>query len=390
MLIISLAALAAGQALTKSVEVPITLAEDAIVVDATVNGSKCSFMFDTGFSGSVILDPSIDIGKATGQMTLRDFVGQFTAPTVKLKSLSIGSMKVDSSEMEAVQLSQGNMSENYNAHCDGIMGFEAVSQYVFEINFEHSKFIFHPSTVDITKRVPDNKRTFLTKLLPKGHNSLEMLVDHEKGGQFVLALDTGNAFYATTHKDVLVREGLWKLEDEPKFCKSSFVASGETKSFYYYMKDAKIFGVPVKESVWDIIDAASSQADHDGTVGFGFLKNFNIIIDNKRRRVWFEQFRAPESELTGDIGATVYENPVTKRITVYKVTPEGPAALAGVKAGDQILEVDGKEPLNMNPREVYRMFVGKSGDSVKLAVSRSGNLMNFTVVRKNLINNLPK
>lgn len=390
MLALSIAALVAGPALTKPVEVPIKVMEDAIIVDAEVNGAKCSFMFDTGFSGSVIVDPSIDLGKPTGTMNLRDFVGQFQAPTVKLKSLKIGAMGIDSSDMEAVQLSQGNMSEGYNSHCDGIMGFEAVSSYVFEINFEKSKFVFHPSTEDITKRVPDNKRTFLTKLLPKGHNSLEMLVDNEKGGQFVLALDTGNAFYATTHKDVLVREGLWNLSDEPKFCKSSFVASGAVKSFYYMMKDAKIFGVPVKESVWDIIDAASSSADHDGTVGFGFLKNFNITIDNKRRSVWLEQFRSPDSELIADIGATVFENPATKRITVYNVTPEGPADQAGLKRGDEVLEVDGKEPLNMNPREVYRMFQGKVGESVKLAVSRAGNLKTFTIARKYLINNMPK
>ncbi len=36
------------------------------------------------------------------------------------------------------------------------------------------------------------------------------------------------------------------------------------------MPDLNIYGVPVKPSVWSIIDQAKSDAVGDGTVGFGF------------------------------------------------------------------------------------------------------------------------
>src|SRR5437773_2611322 len=52
----------------------------------------------------------------------------------------------------------------------------------------------------------------------------------------------------------------------------------------------KIFGVPVKGSIWDVIDLPSSSVEDDGTVGYGFLKNFNIVIDFERRYVWLENF----------------------------------------------------------------------------------------------------
>ena len=38
----------------------------------------------------------------------------------------------------------------------------------------------------------------------------------------------------------------------------------------------------VARSVWSVIDLPSSSAQHDGTIGFGFLKHFNITIDLKR------------------------------------------------------------------------------------------------------------
>ncbi len=41
------------------------------------------------------------------------------------------------------------------------MGFAVIKNYITEINFQKKKFIFHPKTLNITKRKPDNKRTFL-------------------------------------------------------------------------------------------------------------------------------------------------------------------------------------------------------------------------------------
>ncbi|MBN9501338.1 MAG: hypothetical protein J0H02_06145, partial [Armatimonadetes bacterium] len=75
------------------------MAENAIIVDASVNNANVSLMFDTGFSGSVVINEGIDIGKPTGTMTLRDFVGQFQANTTKIKSLKLGSKVIDSKEM---------------------------------------------------------------------------------------------------------------------------------------------------------------------------------------------------------------------------------------------------------------------------------------------------
>ena len=72
------------------VEVPFRIGEDAIIVDVTVNGTKASLMYDTGFSGSVIVGDNLDVGKPTGTMNLVDFVGSFQAKTVPLKTLKVG------------------------------------------------------------------------------------------------------------------------------------------------------------------------------------------------------------------------------------------------------------------------------------------------------------
>lgn len=327
------------------VEVPFRMGEEALIVDAVVNGRPISLMFDTGFGGAVDISNTINVGEPTGKMTLRDFVGEMEADTVKIKSLKLGAQKIDSAGMEAVLSRPEDYSFVYGTHCDGIMGLEVIKNNITEINFEHHKFIFYPSTVDITTRKPDLKKTFLAKMLPLGTNSIELSVGTPTGTPLHMALDTGNSFYATTHRDSLERVGLWETGKEPKYTTMAGVASGPVVSWNKKMSNMSIFGVPVPASTWDVIDLPSSTAGFDGTVGFQFLKNFNITIDYGRRRVWLENWTGKvDNEPPGQLGFSALYDNQSKNVVIYGVSPGSPADEAGVKKGDELLLCHRNDP----------------------------------------------
>lgn len=372
----------------KPVEVPFRIGERAMIVDATINGRTVSLMFDTGFGGHVIVGGGINLGKPTGTMTLRDFVGEQEADTVKITSLKLGgrAMKLDKDALAVVQ-DGGDYSASYNTHCDGIMGFSVIKNNITEINFQKRCFIIYPDSYDITKRPVDAKSTFLAKLLPMGNSSMEMRVQTKEGKPLTLALDTGNGFYATTHKEVLERTGLWTAGKKPKFLKQSYVASGAVDSWDIRLPDMNIYGVPVPSAVWNIIDLPSSSADGDGTVGFGFLKNFNILIDYSKRRVWMQNWTGKTAdEEPGDIGVNAYWDAQGKRPVIYRVLSESPAAKAGIKERDVLIAVDGKEVGNIGWRRMYTLFEGPKGSKVDVTVSRDGALKKFNVERAELVN----
>jgi hypothetical protein len=281
---------------------------------------------------------------------------------------------------------------SYNTHAVGIMGLEVMRDFVLEINMERQRFILHPRTYDVSGKVPDNKKTFLVKMKPKGAKSVELTVETKNGGKMTLALDTGNGFYSTTHKDVLENLGLWEKGKKPNFMKTSYVASGPVDSWDIHMEDVKIFGVPVQSSVWNIIDLPSSSVDHDGTVGFGFLKNFNVTIDMFRRRVWMENWTGKVgNELTADVGLQAWFFPEAGRFIVTRVVPGSPAERAGIRIRDGLLSVDGNELLNIGPRGLGRLLEGELDSMVKVVTSRDGTLQRHELKRQYLINgNLPK
>jgi hypothetical protein len=374
------------QALTTPIEVPFRTTEDCIVVDANVNEHPVSLMFDSGFGGTILLSSSIDVGPPSGKMDLRDFVGEFQATTVKLKSLQLGPLALHPDEPQIVQ-QPSDFTASYGQHVDGILGLGALKNMVTEIDFQKGAFIFYPSSEDISTRKPDNKKTFLEKMLPIGGNAMELPVVTPSGDTMTMALDTGNAFYATSHRDVLERVGVWAANKKPNFLRESGVASGAVDSWTMKMPPLTIFGVPVQSSLWDIIDLPSSDAQGDGTVGFGFLSNFNITFDYARRRVWLENWRTPiENAETGDLGISARYEHRTKRVVVVLVSPGSPAAEAGIKPDDQLLSVAGVDLDHPSYQELRKMLEGSVGSTVAVGVSRDGAFKRYEMIRRALTN----
>jgi hypothetical protein len=388
-LILLAATLQAPDKVAAPIEAPFKIGDSAIIVDVRVNGKTISCMFDSGFSGYFVINDQINIGPYSGTMNLRDFVGVFQAHTVKVKDLQIGQLKQSSVDAEAVLQPVAHMSQSYGTHTDGIMGLSAIKDYVTEISFEKQKFIFHPKSLDITKRVPDNKRTFLAKMEPRGMSAIELIAEIN-GKPVNLALDTGNAFYATTHKEVLERVGIWDPDKKPQFVTQSFVASGPVDSFSMWVPDSTIFGVPVKGSIWDIIDLPSSSVEDDGTVGFGFLKNFNIVIDYERRYVWLDNFTGKVTdEPKGQPGFRVAARS-GGGYTIWAVYKGSPAEDKGVKKDDSLLAVDGKSLSTVTPDKVRSLLEGPIGSLCRLVISRDGIIQRLEVPRKLMVNGAPQ
>ncbi|MCY2991815.1 MAG: S41 family peptidase [Planctomycetota bacterium] len=74
----------------------------------------------------------------------------------------------------------------------------------------------------------------------------------------------------------------------------------------------------------------------------------------------------------GGIGVAVELNPDTKRLTVMAPLANTPAARAGMKAGDLILKIDGRDTLHLLLKDTVNLIQGKPGSIVRLTVLHAG------------------
>lgn len=88
----------------------------------------------------------------------------------------------------------------------------------------------------------------------------------------------------------------------------------------------------------------------------------------------------------GGIGSIITWNAKLKRSMIAEPYEHMPAAEVGLKAGDVLMEIDGKDLAGKNNQEVSEMLRGQVGTSFKLKVQRPGTKkpMEFDIVRRSI------
>ena len=88
----------------------------------------------------------------------------------------------------------------------------------------------------------------------------------------------------------------------------------------------------------------------------------------------------------GGIGSVITWNAKRKRSVIAEPYEGMPAAEVGLKAGDVLLEIDGKDLMGKNNQQVSEMLRGQVGTSFKLKVERPGEKkpLEFDIVRRSI------
>lgn len=88
----------------------------------------------------------------------------------------------------------------------------------------------------------------------------------------------------------------------------------------------------------------------------------------------------------GGIGSVITWNPKLKRSMISEPYEGMPAATVGLKAGDILMEIDGKDLAGKDNQEVSEMLRGQTGTRFKLKVQRPGTdkPLEFDIVRRSI------
>ncbi len=97
-----------------------------------------------------------------------------------------------------------------------------------------------------------------------------------------------------------------------------------------------------------------------------------------------EQYKALQTTTTGElsgVGIIVGLDPDTKRVVVISPVEGTPAARAGIKARDYIVQVDDKTTKNVTLEEVTKLIQGRKGTKVTMVLEREKKEFTVTLQR---------
>ena len=345
-----------------------------IPVEVRINGKgPYTFVIDTGAGASIIRqDIAVALGLpiiAKGRIT----TGSNAKAAAKIRTantLQIGAAALNNVTLYAVDLPAEFSGE-------GILGADFLAQFIVTVDYEHQR---------VTLTIPD-KFTYNGKATP-----LPFTFD-EDGSPFIAAsiegipgqfmLDSGsNAGMDLSQSFVQKRH----LRDKfPRHIETlgGVELAGTPGTVWDARADTVILGeAPSVHNV--IVSLTNSAYAGDGIIGSKVLRQFTLTVDWPHRRFYLEKNRL-YGQKTAYNRAGFVPRPARDCFEIVFVMANSPAADAGLKVGDRLMEIAGQPAKNWTFLKLRELVHGEPGAKLPLIVERDGKTIALVLTLRDLL-----
>lgn len=405
---------------SQSDKIRFKLINNLIVIPVEINGVTLSFLLDTGVSKPIIFNflnvsDTLKI-KDTETIYLRGLGGGESVEALKSTNnvFKIGDAVKLNQDLYAVYNSNLNFAPRLGIPVHGIIGLDVFKDFVVEVNY--SSGFLRLTTPEKYKYKNCNRceRLFLEFYNGKPYINAKVKINQNQI-PVKLLIDSGGS------------DALWLFEDDSLDIKSGkkffidFLGHGLNGSVYgkrskveefalnsFVLKNANV-SFPNNKYVFH----AKKIKDRNGSIAGNILKRFNIIFDYQKALMTItknskfkDKFSYNKSgiELAHDGIRIVREikktnikssdntqssNNIIVLDNQYKISlkpayvivelREGsPAKKAGLKIGDIVLSINGKQSYQFTLHQIIQMFYGDNGKKIKLRLDRDGAILNLS------------
>jgi hypothetical protein len=361
---------------TASVNVPLTKTDEFYYADVMLNGRPFRFALETGAGFFAV---SWRAAAALG--LLPDTIEIGPPPVIRVDSLTVGGATFHNIVARVSSTFDGR-------DFDGIISIPVLRDVVATLDLARSRLVLDRG-----------------ELPPPNEQDVFPVAGHDRGGRIDVmmrldgleapaVIDTRSPLWLIAGDSLI---GTLRLESPPRSIGTAWGPSLGT----FELRGTRL-AREVRLGQHIVQRPPVLFRERPGVViGVPFLEQFVVSIDQRNQRVRFARPQgagvmnvpAQPWETGGQVaGAGARAQPVSGqrtmgfgiagrpsggRLTVVNVVPGSSAEKVGLKAGDQIVEVDGTLAASMSPM-VVRTAVSRGGP-VKVVVLRDGQRLEFTV-----------
>ncbi|MEM6894313.1 MAG: PDZ domain-containing protein [Bacteroidota bacterium] len=416
---------------TKSERISFEFLNNLILIPVEVNGTELTFVLDSGVGKPILFNmmgkDSIEV-RNVSEVEIKG-LGDGEAITA-LKSFGngfrIGKVRNFNQELFVVMDEALNFSPALGVPVHGIIGYDLFRDFVVEINYSNKYIKLHDPKFYKPTRKKKDVSLALDIRSTKAFLKAEVLME-EGNVPVKLLVDTGSS------------DALWLFNQPEKGLQvpdknyEDFLGRGLSGDVFG--KRTKINGVKIaKFEMFDpkvafphpeSLSFLKNYGNRNGSIGGELLKRFNVVFDYGNRTMILRKnrnFNTPfEYNLSGinlqhngiryiseriantisvpignqergntTIGSAQMVSPTRTKISVVPeivisaIRAGSPAEEVGLRKGDVILEVNGKQVHQYKLQEIIQMINAKKGKRVKLLIERYNRDLLFSFVLKEL------
>jgi hypothetical protein len=367
-----------------AVTVPFDLIDNRIVIDVKLDGKgPFRFIFDSGAVSVVSMELARAAGmKVEGLTRGGGGVGESTVERgqTKISDTEVAGIHLKDEEFGVLSFSDNKYVFGAN-RIDGIIGYPLFKRFVVRIDYEKRLLTFtEPSQFAYKGRGMAVSIDFDYHLpLVKGE------LDGVPG---IFVIDTGARSALLLYGPFVEQNRLREKYKASIEGVTGWGIGGPVRSQIARVGTLKLGAVEVKNLVARFSlqrSGALTSTDRAALVGPDVLKQFTTIFDYSRRQIIFEknaEYGQPDSYDRAGMWFGLEDD----HFEVIDVMVGGPAAEAGIKTGDKILTIDGKNASTLDLPSVRLRFKNDAPKSrVRLTVEHDGARREVVVTLRDLV-----
>lgn len=360
--------------------IPFEMVGSYVVVKVRINNSSpLSMILDTGLRSTIISDLMPGDSVSLENSELRELQGLGDGQPLKAyvsfnNVIKSGKIKLEKRPVYLLEDDIFGFSRQTGQKINGLLGIDFFQDYIVQIDYTAGRIRFYEKKLNFA---------------PKGYDMMPMTVEGRKmyihlsvletdsaRRKIKMLIDTGAQLTAWFHN--LKPESV-RIPEKMIRGRIGQGISGEITGIYARVPQICIANFCVRNPIVVFPDSAAiadiiSTSDRDGTIGSLLLSRFNLFIDYPNQKFYFKpngNFKKPFAYNVAGIEITqaIAFVPQTE---VWKVWEGSPADVAGVKPGDQIVEINGRKVFQLPIGEQKKLFETPSKRQMSLVLNRNG------------------
>jgi hypothetical protein len=366
----------------KVAAMPFKLINNHMYIEVRLNGrGPYEFLFDTG--GSNVMTPTIahELGlKLQGALQGRGAgeKSQDVAITM-VDHMEIGGAFMDRQNFASIALE--SFGDVEGKPITGIIGYEVFKRFVVRTDYQANQvMLIEPAGFNYSG--PGVRIPFQLK------DSIPTVAGDIDGVPGTFDIDTGSRATLDLMAPFVAKNNLVARYQAKVQGVNGWGVGGPARAWIVRAHRLTLGGVSVDGPVVGLSQATSgafADAYSAGNVGAGALKRFNIVWDYANLQMFFER-NAHYSEPDVFNRAGIWANLGGAGFEVIDVFAGSPAEEAGLKTGDHILAVDGRQAQRDISLPDFRSRMREApGTKLTLDVERGGKKLQIAVTLRDLV-----
>ena len=371
--------------------VPFEMVGSYVVIKVRINNSSpLNLILDSGIRNTIITELLAGDKISLNYSDVKELMGlgggdHLGALSSNFNTLRIGKLKIQPKTVYVLQEDIFNLSKHSGSKINGLIGVDFFEEYTIEVDYSARRIRFYDKNKEF-QCPKDYESIPLTLEAHKMYIELSVLESDSTRRNAKMLIDTGaelNAWFQTFKNGSIrvpekgirgtIGQGLngeivGKFGRLPQICFGKFCLKNPVVSF------------PDSASIAQIV----GNSDRDGTVGSQLLSRFNYVIDYGKKMFYFKpngNFSNPFKYNVAGIEITQII-PFVPQTEVWLVWENSPAARAGIKVGDQIVEINGQKSFLLKIEEIKFIFETPSKSPLNVVIQRDGVEIPLTIDMK--------